>query len=355
MSPTAETPSERNRFDAPVDRLGRRFADLRVSVTDRCNFRCPYCMPKEIFGPDYQFLPRSAILSFEEIVRLAAIFARMGLRKLRLTGGEPTVRAELPTLIAMLRETLPTIDIALTTNGSRLAALAEELKAAGLDRVTVSLDSIDPDICREMNGVDFPHERVLDGIAAAAAAGLGPIKINAVVKRDVNDAGIVDMARHFRGTGHIVRFIEYMDVGATNGWKLDEVVPAREIIRRLEQVEGLEPVEAAYRGEVAKRWRWSDGSGEIGVITSVTEPFCGDCTRARLSAEGSLYTCLFASVGNDLRGPLRAGATDDELYERIAGIWTLREDRYSELRAAMTEDLPRADRRGRVEMSHIGG
>ena len=338
--------------DAPIDRFGRRFADLRISVTDRCNFRCPYCMPKEIFGPGYQFLPRTAILSFEEIVRIAGIFGRLGLRKLRLTGGEPTVRAELPMLVRMLRETLPDVDMALTTNGSRLVSMAEELKAAGLDRITVSLDSVDPEICREMNGVDFPPERVLAGIDAAAQAGLGPVKINAVVKRGVNDGGIVDMAREFRGTGHIVRFIEYMDVGTTNGWKLDEVVPAREIIERLEQVEGLEPVDAAYEGEVAKRWRWSDGSGEIGVITSVTEPFCGDCTRARLSAEGSLYTCLFASVGQDLRGPLRDGASDDELYERIAGIWTRREDRYSELRAAMTENLPI---RERVEMSHIGG
>ena len=338
--------------DAPIDRYGRRFADLRISVTDRCNFRCPYCMPKEMFGPGYQFLPRTAILSFEEIVRIAGIFGRLGLRKLRLTGGEPTVRAELPMLVRMLRETLPDVDMALTTNGSRLVSMAEELKSAGLDRITVSLDSVDPEICREMNGVDFPPERVLAGIDAAAQAGLGPVKINAVVKRGVNDGGIVDMAREFRGTGHIVRFIEYMDVGTTNGWKLDEVVPAREIIERLEQVEGLEPVDAAYEGEVAKRWRWSDGSGEIGVITSVTEPFCGDCTRARLSAEGSLYTCLFASVGQDLRGPLRDGASDDELYERIAGIWTRREDRYSELRAAMTENLPV---RERVEMSHIGG
>ncbi len=309
-------------------------------------------MPKEIFGPGYEFLPRNAILTFEEIVRVVNVFGRMGLRKLRLTGGEPTVRAELPTLVRMLRDTLPDVDIALTTNGSRLVSMASALKAAGLDRVTVSLDSVDPEICKEMNGVDFPPERVLDGIDAAAVAGLGPIKINAVVKRRVNDEGIVDMARHFRGTGHIVRFIEYMDVGATNGWKLDDVVPAREIIQRLERVEGLEPVEAAYQGEVAKRWRWSDGSGEIGVITSVTEPFCGDCTRARLSAEGSLYTCLFASVGHDLRALLRSGATDDEIYDRIAGIWTVREDRYSELRAAMTDDLPRM---GRVEMSHIGG
>ncbi|MCY4086233.1 MAG: GTP 3',8-cyclase MoaA, partial [Actinomycetia bacterium] len=295
---------------------------------------------------------RSAILSFEEIVRLAAIFGRMGLRKLRLTGGEPTVRAELPTLVRMLREALPDVDLALTTNGSRLVALAAELKDAGLDRVTVSLDSIDPEVCREMNGVDFPHERVLEGIEAASAAGLGPIKINAVVKRGVNDDGLADMARHFRGTGHIVRYIEYMDVGSTNGWKLDEVLPAREIIQRLAQVEGLEPVEAAYQGEVAKRWRWTDGSGEVGVITSVTEPFCGDCTRARLSAEGSLYTCLFASVGHDLRAQLRSGASDEDLYQRIAGIWTVREDRYSELRAAMTDDLPVLDR---VEMSHIGG
>ena len=338
--------------DPPVDRLGRRFADLRVSVTDRCNFRCPYCMPKEIFGPGYEFLPRDAILTFEEIVRVVNVFGRMGLRKLRLTGGEPTVRAELPTLIRMLRDSLADVDIALTTNGSRLVSMADELKDAGLDRVTVSLDSVDPEICKEMNGVEFPAERVLEGIDAAAAAGLGPIKINAVVKRGVNDEGIVDMARHFRGTGHIVRYIEYMDVGATNGWKLDEVVPAREIIERLEQVEGLEPVEAAYQGEVAKRWRWTDGSGEVGVITSVTEPFCGDCTRARLSAEGSLYTCLFASVGHDLRAQLRSGASDEELYNRIAGIWTVREDRYSELRAAMTDDLPRM---GRVEMSHIGG
>lgn len=338
--------------DAPVDRLGRRFADLRVSVTDRCNFRCPYCMPREVFGPGYEFLPRSAILSFEEIVRLARIFGQLGLRKLRLTGGEPTVRAELPTLIAMLREALPQIDIALTTNGSRLTSLASDLKAAGLDRVTVSLDSIDPDIGREMNGVDFPPERVLAGIDAAAAAGLGPIKINAVVKRGVNDHGVVDLARYFRASGHIVRFIEYMDVGASNGWLLDDVVPAREIIQRLEQEADLEPVAAAYRGEVARRWRWRDGSGEVGVITSVTEPFCGDCTRARLSAEGSLYTCLFASVGQDLRGPLREGASDDELLRRISGIWTEREDRYSELRAAMTDNL---DQLGRVEMSHIGG
>ncbi len=338
--------------DAPIDRLGRRFADLRVSVTDRCNFRCPYCMPREVFGPGYEFLPRSAILSFEEIVRLARVFARLGLRKLRLTGGEPTVRAELPTLVRMLREALPEVDLALTTNGSRLATLAPELADAGLDRVTVSLDSVDAEICREMNGVDFPLDRVLAGIEAAAQAGLGPVKINAVVKRGVNDDGLVELARHFRGTGQIVRFIEYMDVGATNGWQLDEVVPAREIIKRLSREDELEPVDAAYTGEVAKRWRWKDDSGEIGVITSVTEPFCGDCTRARLSAEGSLYTCLFATEGQDLRSLMRDGASDDELYAKIAGIWTAREDRYSELRAANTDGLQRL---GRVEMSHIGG
>ena len=335
--------------DAPVDTFGRRFADLRVSVTDRCNFRCPYCMPREIFGPGYEFLPRSAILSFEEIVRVARIFARLGLRKLRLTGGEPTVRAQLPTLVSMLRQALPNVDLALTTNGTRLTSLAAPLREAGLDRVTVSLDSIDPEICRQMNGVDFPMERVLAGIDAAAAAGLAPVKINAVVKRGVNDEGIADLARYFRGSGHIVRFIEYMDVGATNGWRLDDVVSGREIVERLSADLPLEPVDPSYRGEVAQRWRWTDGNGEIGVITSVTQPFCGDCTRARLSAEGQLYTCLFAAIGRDLRAPLRSGASDDELYARIGGIWRDREDRYSELRSAATADLPK------VEMSHIGG
>ena len=344
-----------NQADPPVDQFNRPFADLRVSVTDRCNFRCPYCMPAELFGPDHKFLPRSAILSFEEICRVVSAFARLGLRKLRLTGGEPTVRADLPVLIQMLREAHPDIDLALTTNGSRLTTLAPQLRAAGLNRVTVSLDSIDPAVSRQMNGVDFPLQRVLDGIDAAAAAGLGPVKLNAVVQRGVNDEGLVEMAQHFRGTGHILRFIEYRDVGATNGWQLGEVVPAREIIQRLEQVEGLEPVAAAYEGEVAKRWQWTDGSGEIGVITSVTEPFCGSCTRARLSAEGSLYTCLFASSGHDLRPLLRAtpaAELDEALEARLRRIWGRRDDRYSELRAAMTDDLPRL---GRVEMSHIGG
>ena len=338
----------------PADVFGRVFQDLRVSVTDRCNFRCPYCMPREIFGPGYEFLPRADILSFEEIARLAGVFRQLGLRKLRLTGGEPTVRAELPSLVAMLRAAAPEADIALTTNGSRLASLALPLAEAGLDRITVSLDSIDPEVCRRMNGVDFPHERVLEGIDAAAAAGLAPIKINAVVRRGVNDAGIADLARHFRGSGHVVRFIEYMDVGSSNGWKLDEVVPAAEVIERLGGAAELEPVDAAYRGEVARRWRWRDGSGEIGVITSVTQPFCGDCSRARLSAEGKLYTCLFASEGRDLRGPLRAGASDDDLLDLIAGIWRRRDDRYSELRSAAAEVPGEAPAR-KVEMSHIGG
>ena len=339
----------------PADVFGRVFQDLRVSVTDRCNFRCPYCMPREIFGPGYEFLPRAEILSFEEIARLAGVFRRLGLRKLRLTGGEPTLRAELPSLVAMLRAAAPEADIALTTNGSRLASLARPLAEAGLDRITVSLDSIDAEVCRQMNGVDFPYERVLEGIDAAAAAGLAPIKINAVVRRGVNDAGIADLARHFRGSGHVVRFIEYMDVGSTNGWKLDEVVPAAEVIERLGGAAELEPVGAAYRGEVARRWRWRDGSGEIGVITSVTQPFCGDCSRARLSAEGKLYTCLFASEGRDLRGPLRAGASDDDLLDLIAGIWRRREDRYSELRSAAMEAPDEEASARKVEMSHIGG
>ncbi len=344
QSPLVDAP-----VDAPVDQLGRVFQDLRVSVTDRCNFRCPYCMPREIFGPGYQFLPRADILSFEEIVRLTSVFARLGLRKLRLTGGEPTVRAELPTLVRMLRQALPGVDLALTTNGSRLALLAEDLVQAGLNRVTVSLDALDPEVSRRMNGVDFPLERVLEGIDAAAAAGLAPVKINSVIQRGINEGEITRLAEHFRGSGHIVRFIEYMDVGTSNGWKLDDVVPAAEIIERLQSSLPLEPVEPSYRGEVAQRWRWRDGSGEIGVITSVTQPFCGDCTRARISAEGKLYTCLFASVGHDLRAPLRGGQTDEQLFARIAGIWRVRDDRYSELRSAATSDLPK------VEMSHIGG
>ena len=335
--------------DAPVDQLGRVFQDLRVSVTDRCNFRCPYCMPKEIFGPGYQFLPRADILSFEEIVRLTSVFARLGLRKLRLTGGEPTVRAQLPTLVRMLRNALPGVDLALTTNGSRLASLAEDLAQAGLNRVTVSLDAIDPAVSRRMNGVDFPLERVLAGIDAAAAAGLAPVKINSVIQRGMNEGEITRLAEHFRGSGHIVRFIEYMDVGTSNGWKLDDVVPAAEIIERLQSSLPLEPVEPSYRGEVARRWRLArrlgrDRGDHVGHAAVLRRLHAGaDFGR------GKLYTCLFASVGHDLRATLRGGQTDEQLFERIAGIWRVRDDRYSELRSAATGDLPK------VEMSHIGG
>ncbi|MCY3920711.1 MAG: GTP 3',8-cyclase MoaA [Chloroflexi bacterium] len=333
------------------DRLGRPLRDLRVSVTDRCNFRCRYCMPREVFGADFQFLPRDQILSFEEITRVVAELHARGLRKLRLTGGEPLLRSGLPALVAMLRA-LPGLEIALTTNGSLLAAQAADLAAAGLDRVTVSLDSIDDAVFRAMNDAETPVAQVLAGIDAAAAAGLGPVKINAVVRRGVNDHTLVDLARHFHGSGHSVRFIEYMDVGASNGWRLDDVVPGAEILRRIDAALPLEPVEPAYRGEVARRWRYRDGGGEIGVITSVSQPFCGDCTRARLSAEGVLYTCLFATQGTDLRALLR-GDDPDALRRRLEEVWSEREDRYSELRAAATPDLPEAGRK--IEMSYIGG
>lgn len=331
------------------DRLGRPLQDLRISVTDRCNFRCSYCMPREVFGPDWEFLKRSQILSFEEIARLARIFnSRFGLRKIRLTGGEPLLRRDFPELVRMLAR-LPDVELAMTTNASLLARHAEELADAGLDRVTVSLDALDDDTFRRMNDVDFPVSRVLEGIDAAARAGLTPIKINAVVHRGVNDEGIVDLARHFRGTGHVVRFIEYMDVGTSNGWVLDDVVPGAEIVRRIDAEMPLEPLEPAYPGEVARRWRYADGSGEVGVITSVTRPFCSTCTRARLSAEGKLYTCLFAHQGLDLKKALRAGEDDRAVAERIAGTWRARTDRYSEIRSEATRDLPR------VEMSYIGG
>jgi cyclic pyranopterin phosphate synthase len=329
-----------------MDRLGRPLRDLRISVTDRCNFRCVYCMPKEVFGRDYQFLPRAQLLDYEEITRLARAFVANGVTKLRITGGEPLVRRNVERLIEMLAAL--DVEVTLTTNGTLLPQKAQALADAGLSRVTVSLDSLDDAAFRAMNDVDFPVERVLDGIAAAAAAGL-LVKVNAVVKRGQNDEGIVDMARHFRGTGHILRFIEYMDVGHTNGWRMDDVVPAREIVETIGAEFPLEPVEPSYRGEVASRWRYVDGAGEIGVIASVTQPFCGDCTRARISAEGQLYTCLFAVRGHDLRALVRGGATDGELDAAVASIWSRRTDRYSDLRSANTVDLPK------IEMSYIGG
>jgi cyclic pyranopterin phosphate synthase len=334
---------------SPVgDALGRPLRDLRISVTDRCNFRCRYCMPKEAFGSDFAFLPRADILRFEEIARVARAAHRLGVRKLRLTGGEPLLRRDLTTLVAMLAE-LPDVEVALTTNGALLADRAAELAAAGLDRVTVSLDSLDDAVFRAMNDVDFPVSRVLEGIDAAAAAGLTPIKINAVVHRRVNEHTILDLVRHFRGTGHLVRFIEFMDVGSTNGWRLDDVVPGAEIVRRIAAEMPLVPLPANYPGEVASRFRHADGSGEIGVITSVTRPFCGGCSRARLAADGTLYTCLFATAGTDLRPALRGGAGAEELAGLLAGIWRPRTDRYSEIRSAATAGLRK------VEMSYIGG
>ena len=338
---------------AVLDVFGRPLRDLRISVTDRCNFRCRYCMPREVFGPDFAFLPREEILIFEEIARLAGLFAALGIRKLRLTGGEPTIRADLPTLVAQLKAAAPDLELALTTNGSLLQRLAQPLADAGLDRVTVSLDTLDDAIFRDMNDADVPVARVLDGIAAAAAAGLRPIKVNAVIQRGINDHTAVDLARHFQGSGHILRFIEYMDVGVTNGWLLDDVVPAAELVERIDAALPIEPIAAGYRGEVARRWRYRDGSGELGFITSVSAPFCGDCTRARLSADGSLYTCLFAALGTDLRAPLREGATDDDLLDLLSRVWRVRDDRYSELRSAATPNLPAAG--PRIEMSYIGG
>jgi cyclic pyranopterin phosphate synthase len=328
--------------------LGRPVRDLRISVTDRCNFRCVYCMPKEVFGRDYRFLERRELLTFEEIERLARAFVHHGVNKLRITGGEPLIRRDLEHLIELLRGLGDGLDLTLTTNGSLLPAKAAALKAAGLDRVTVSLDSLDDEVFRAMNDVDFPVAKVLAGIEAAAEAGL-PVKVNMVVKRGANDDSIVAMARRFRGTEHTLRFIEYMDVGHTNGWRLDDVVPAAEIVAAVDAVWPLEPVEPSYRGEVARRWRYADGGGEIGVIASVTQPFCGDCTRARLSPEGRLFTCLFAVRGHDLRALVRGGASDDELISAVAEVWWRRSDRYSELRSSETSGLQK------VEMSYIGG
>ena len=332
----------------PADTLGRRLHDLRISVTDRCNFRCVYCMPRDVFGPDYPFLARSQLLSFEEITRLARVFKVHGVEKVRLTGGEPLLRKNLERLIEMLAD-IPGLDLTLTTNGSLLAKKARALKAAGLHRVTVSLDSLDEQVFRAMNDADFPVSEVLNGIDSASAAGLAPIKINMVVKRGANEDSILPMARYFKGTGHIVRFIEFMDVGATNGWRMDDVVPSAEIIRTIGATTPPEPVEPNYTGEVAERWRYRDGSGEIGVISSVTQAFCSTCTRARLSTEGMLYTCLFATAGYDLRAMLRDGSSDAEIASAVARIWRARGDRYSEIRTAETA------KQRKIEMSYIGG
>ena len=332
-----------------IDTLGRPVRDLRISVTDRCNFRCTYCMPKEVFGKDYQFLARDRLLSFSEITRVATVFASQGATKVRLTGGEPLLRRGIEELIGSLGSVEGLTDLTLTTNGSLLARKAEALAAAGLRRITVSLDSMDDAVFMAMNDVGYPVESVLEGIDAAAAAGLTPVKINMVVQRGVNEDSIVEVAEHFRHTGHIVRFIEFMDVGTTNGWNMAAVVPAAEIVERIDEKFPLEAAAPNYRGEVANRWRYADGAGEIGVIASVTQPFCGDCTRIRLSAEGRLYTCLFAIGGTDLRGPLRDGVDDAELAEIISGVWTGRADRYSEVRSEATK------RRPRIEMSYIGG
>jgi len=330
-----------------TDTLGRPLRDLRISVTDRCNFRCVYCMPSEVFGRDYRFLPRRELLTFEEIERAARVFVDLGVRKLRLTGGEPLLRRDLEELVARLAA-IGDLDLTLTTNAALLAQKARALADAGLTRVTVSLDSLDDEVFRAMNDVDFPVARVLASIDAATEAGL-PVKVNVVVKRGLNEGSVVDIARRFRGTGHAVRFIEYMDVGASNGWRLDDVVPAAEIVAAIGAEFPLEPMDAAYRGEVAQRYRYLDGAGEIGVIASVTQPFCGDCTRARLSADGKLYTCLFAIRGHDLRAILRSEASDEELDAAIRAVWERRTDRYSELRTKDTSSLRK------VEMSYIGG
>jgi GTP 3',8-cyclase len=337
---------------APVpvlDMLERPLRDLRISVTDRCNFRCTYCMPREIYGRDFAFLPRAELLTFEEIARLARLLVGLGVRKVRLTGGEPLLRRELDRLVAMLAPIAGLADLSLTTNGSLLARHAERLAAAGLQRVSVSLDSLDDEVFGRLNDVRFPVSAVLDGIAAAAAAGLTPIKVNMVVRRGINEQSVLPMARYFRAAGHVLRFIEYMDVGHTNGWRLDDVVPASEILARIDAEMPLVALPPRYAGEVANRWAYRDGSGEVGVIASVSRPFCGDCTRLRLTADGQLYNCLFAAAGHDVRGPLRAAESDARLVERLRGVWAARDDRYSELRTAATADP------ARVEMSRIGG
>jgi len=330
------------------DSFGRKLSDLRISVTDRCNMRCVYCMPKEYFGADYPFLQGADLLSFEEITRLSRIFKNLGAIKIRITGGEPLVRHNIEDLTASLAE-LPDVELTMTTNGTLLPGKAALLKNAGLHRVTVSLDALDNETFQSMNDANVPIEDVLNGIRAAEEAGLTPIKINMVVKKGVNKDSILPMARHFRGTGHILRFIEYMDVGNTNAWRLDEVIPARDIVACVNNEFPIEPIEPNYRGEVARRWRYKDGGGEIGMIASVTQPFCGDCSRARLSAEGKLYTCLFAEEGHDLRGLIRGGATDEEIKAFITDLWGKRTDRYSEVRNGGKQSAKK------IEMSYIGG
>ena len=332
------------------DTRGRALRDLRISVTDRCNFRCTYCMPKEVFGKDFQFLEREQLLSFGEIHRMVRLFRDQGVEKIRITGGEPLVRRKLERLVEMLAY-WDDLDLTLTTNGSLLKQKARELKDAGLRRITVSLDSLDDAVFRSMNDVDFPVEKVLEGMAEAEAVGLLPIKVNMVVKRGVNDHTVLDMAKFFRdrGPNYILRFIEFMDVGATNGWKMEHVVPSRELVELINRELPIEPAEPNYEGEVAERWRYRDGSGEVGFISSVTQAFCSTCTRARLSAEGQLYTCLFATRGTDFRTLLRNGSSDAEIAARIGQVWGARADRYSEIRTAETAKLRK------VEMSYIGG
>jgi cyclic pyranopterin phosphate synthase len=336
------------RNEPVLDSRRRPLRDLRISVTDRCNFRCTYCMPKEVFGKDFQFLERDQLLSFGEIHRLVRLFRDEGVEKIRITGGEPLVRRKLERLIEMLAY-WSDLDLTLTTNGSLLEQKARDLKSAGLQRITVSLDSLDDTVFRAMNDVDFPVEKVLRGIDAAAAAGLHPIKINMVVKRGVNEDSVMPMARFFRAQGHTLRFIEFMDVGATNGWKMEHVVPSRELVQRIQRELPIEPVEPGYRGEVAERWRYRDAKAEVGFISSVTQAFCRDCTRARLSAEGQLYTCLFATRGTDLRSLLRGGASDPDIATLVRRVWTARADHYSEIRTAETAKMHK------VEMSYIGG
>ena len=333
----------------PLDALDRPLHDLRIRVTDRCNFRCGYCMPREVFGRDYAFLPRAELLTVEEIALLVRVFVVLGVEKVRLTGGEPLLRRELPTLVAMISAIDGVRDLTITTNGALLADRAADLRRAGLQRVTVSLDALDDATFGKMNDVDFPVARVLDAIDVAAATRLGPIKVNAVIRRGVNEHAVLDLAGHFRGSGHIVRFIEYMDVGHSNGWRLNEVVTAAEIVHAIDARWPLEPVAADYRGEVANRYRYADGAGEIGIIASVSQPFCGDCSRARLTADGQLVTCLFATRGHDLRALLRDGASDADIEAVLRAIWQARDDRYSELRSDETRDLPR------IEMSYVGG